>query len=49
MDPKIVIIVNGKPEITAPHIMEEKLNGVNELVSFILKFREKNVSTLENN
>lgn len=41
MDPETSVITNGQPESIRPDVLGEKLNNVNEKVSYILKYREK--------
>jgi hypothetical protein len=40
-DPEIGTITNGKPEINAPHILEEKLMVVQQLVKYIQSYEQK--------
>jgi hypothetical protein len=42
MDPEISVIIEGKPEIVHPDILEKKLNYVKEIVSYIKSYRLKN-------
>lgn len=42
MDPEIGEIVDGSPEIKAPHIMEEKLRAVKEILFYVEKLKEEN-------
>jgi hypothetical protein len=39
LDPEIGAIVDGQSEITAPHILERKLNALKEILFFIDKYR----------
>jgi len=41
LDPEIGEYVNGKSLITAPHILEKKLNALKEILFFIEKYDEK--------
>ena len=38
-DPEIGTIKNGQSEITAPHIMEKKLNTIKEILFYLNKYR----------
>ncbi len=41
LDPEIGEVVNGKSQITAPPILEEKLNALKEILLYIEKYAEK--------
>ncbi|NOR74449.1 MAG: hypothetical protein GQ525_04760 [Draconibacterium sp.] len=41
MDPEVSEIIDGKPEITRPDIMESKLRDVKEIVEYIHIYREQ--------
>ena len=41
LDPKVATIVNGKPDIHHPEIVEQKLNVVREIVGYILTYRSE--------
>jgi len=40
-DPEVGIIVNNTPEITRPDILENKLRTVNELIKYIVYYRNQ--------
>ena len=42
IDPEIGSIVNGQSKITAPHILEKKLQVVKELLFYLDKYRKEN-------
>lgn len=42
LDPEMNIIKEGKSEITRPDILEEKLRNVQEIVSYVNRYREQN-------
>lgn len=44
-DPESSIIIENKPEITRPDILESKLRTVNELVQYIHKYRKQKDNT----
>ena len=46
MDPEVAKIVDGKSEITAPHILEEKLMVVKEILFYLDKFKEETDSSV---
>ena len=48
MDPEVAVIVDGKSEITAPHIMEEKLAVLKEMLFYLDKFKEDSDSPKNN-
>jgi hypothetical protein len=41
-DPDIGTIVNGKPEITSPHILDEKFQAVKEILFYLDKYTAEN-------
>ena len=41
MDPETSVIKEGKPEIIRPDILDRKLNNVNEMVSYLIQYREE--------
>ncbi|HSF87838.1 MAG TPA: hypothetical protein VLA46_00380 [Saprospiraceae bacterium] len=43
LDPEVADIVNGKPDIHHPEIVEQKLASVKEMVQYIMAYREQNV------
>ncbi|WP_372794564.1 hypothetical protein [Lutibacter sp.] len=52
MDSEINILINGKPEIVHPDILEKKLANVKEIVNYIKIYNEKNkgsVASVKNN
>lgn len=42
LDPEVADIVNGKPNIHHPEIVEQKLASVKEMVQYIMAYREQN-------
>ena len=42
LDPEVADIVNGKPNIHHPEIVEQKLASVKEIVQYILAYRTQN-------
>ena len=42
LDPEVADIVNGKPNIHHPEIVEQKLAAVKEMVQYILAYRTQN-------
>ena len=42
MDPSVGSIEDGKPNITAPHILEQKLEAVKEILHFVEKYKAEN-------
>ena len=45
MDPEISVIEDGKPEIIRPDILEEKLQVVKEMVTYIRAYRQQNLAS----
>ena len=41
LDPEIGVFKNGQTEITSPHILENKLNALKEILFYIEKYGEK--------
>jgi hypothetical protein len=41
LDPEIGIFKNSQTEITSPHILENKLNALKEILFYIEKYGEK--------
>ncbi len=42
MDPKIGKFKDGKPIIVAPHILEQKLRAVQEIIYYVQKYKNEN-------
>ncbi len=47
MDPEVGTVINGKQQITAPHILERKLQVLKELLYYLEKFKETETPSSE--